>query len=358
MISNKHRAKLAAALVLPGLVLGACGSDDDDANAASGDGGGAATAAVADADVSGSITISGSSTVEPISALVREEFIAQNGNVDVSVDGPGTGDGFKLFCAGDTDISDASRPIKAEEAEACADAGIEFIELKVGIDGISVITAADNPLECLSFADLYALIGPESEGFGKWSDAQSLATELGSSTELPDSNLVITAPGTESGTYDSFVELVIESAGEARVEAGAISEDDVAAARADYAASPDDNAIIEGVTSDPGGLGWVGFAFADQAEGVKLMPISEEAGGECVAPTAETIQDTSYPISRDLFIYVNKAKAEESEALAAFVDFYLDGLDGFVEASDYIPLADNQASIDAWENRTAGTREG
>src|SRR5690606_13524270 len=108
----------------------------------------------------------------------------------------------------------------------------------------------------------------------------------------------------------------------------------------------------------PGGLGWVGFAFADQAEGVKLMPIAEEAGGECVAPTTDTIQDTSYPISRDLFIYVNKAKAEEGSALEAFVDFYIEGLNGFVEASDYIPLAENQASIDAWENRTAGTREG
>lgn len=354
MISNKQRATVVAALALPALLLGACGSDDADDGSATGD----TTDAVADTEVSGSIVISGSSTVEPVSALVREEFIAQNGNVDISVDGPGTGDGFQLFCEGETDISNASRAIKAEEAEACEAAGIEYIELKVGIDGLSVITAADNPLECLSFADLYALVGPESEGFSTWGDAQALATEMGSDTTFPDANLVITAPGTESGTFDSFVEIVIEAAGEARVEAGAISEDDVAAARADYAASPDDNAIIEGVSSDPGGFGWVGFAFASQAEGVKLMPVSEEPGGECVEPTTETIQDTSYPISRDLFIYVNKEKAEESEALAAFVDFYLAGLDGFVEASAYIPVADNQASIDAWENRTHGTREG
>ena len=141
------------------------------------------------------------------------------------------------------------------------------------------------------------------------------------------------------------------------MESGAITEDDLTA-RADYSASPDDNAIIEGVTADPGGLGWVGFAFADQAEGVRLMPISEEPGGECIEPTAETIQDTSYPIARDLFIYVNKAKAEENAALAAFVDFYLEGLTGFVEAADYIPLADAAETESAWADRTAGTREG
>ena len=156
---------------------------------------------------------------------------------------------------------------------------------------------------------------------------------------------------------DAAAELVLESAGEARVESGAITEDDLTA-RADYSASPDDNAIIEGVTADPGGLGWVGFAFADQAEGVRLMPVSEEPGGECVEPNAETIQDGTYPIARDLFIYVNKAKAEENAALAAFVDFYLEGLTGFVEAADYIPLADAAETESAWADRTAGTREG
>ncbi|MCB0970247.1 MAG: substrate-binding domain-containing protein [Acidimicrobiales bacterium] len=350
----KRRASLATALLVPALLLAACGTSDSDG----GEGGGGGAAPEANTDVSGSITISGSSTVEPITALVREEYIAQNDAVDISVDGPGTGDGFALFCEGDTDISDASRPIKEEEATTCADNDIEFIELKVGIDGISVITNEANELECLSFQDLYALVGPESEGFENWTDASDLAGELGSDTEFPDENLIVTAPGAESGTFDSFVELVIESAGEARVESGAISEDDVAAARDDYSAQPDDNAIIESAQSDPGGLGWVGFAFADQAEGVKKMPISEEPGGDCVEPTQETIQDTSYPISRDLFIYVNKAKAEENEALPAFVDFYLAGLTDFVEASDYIALADDSETLDVWENRTTGTREG
>ncbi len=354
MISKKHQASLAAVLIVPALLLGACGKKTDDEGTGSGD----QTEATADTSVSGSVVVSGSSTVEPITNFAREDFIAQNDQVDIDVEGPGTGDGFALFCDGETDISDASRPIKEEEIATCEENGIEFIELEVAIDGLSVITAEANPLECLSFADVYALAGPESEGFSKWTDAQALATELGSDTEFPDENLVVTAPGAESGTFDSFIELVTSGVAEARFEEGKIEEDAVETVRADYSASPNDNAIIEGVAGDPGGFGWVGFAFADQAEGVRLMPISEEPGGECIEPTAETIQDTSYPIARDLFIYVNKAKAEENAALAAFVDFYLEGLTGFVEAADYIPLADAAETESAWADRTAGTREG
>ena len=244
------------------------------------------------------VTVSGSSTVEPISTAVAEAFRGQNGDVDITVEGPGTGDGFEKFCGGETDISDASRPIKEEEVAACEDAGIEFVELKVGIDGISVITAPDNPLECMNFADLYALIGPEAEGVDNWSGATEVASALGSETELPDETLVITAPGEESGTYDSFIEIVLEPTAEPRVEAGDITEDEAATTRSDYSSSANDNTIIEGVAAEAGGLGWVGFAFADQAEGVKLMPVSEEPGGDCVAPSAETIQDGTYPISR------------------------------------------------------------
>lgn len=349
MISRKQRASFAAIVIIPALLLGACGKKSD------GESGSAATEAEADTAVTGSVTISGSSTVEPISNFVREDFIAQNDKVDISVDGPGTGDGFKLFCDGKTDISDASRPIKEEEAATCEENGIEFVELEIAIDGLSVITPDANPLECLSFADLYALSGPESEGFKKWTDAQKLATELGSDTEFPNENLVVTAPGAESGTYDSFIEIALKGIAEARTEEGKITEDQAGSARADYSASPNDNAIIEGVTGDPGGFGWVGFAFADQAEGVKLMPISEEPGGDCVEPTAETIQDGSYPISRSLYIYVNKAEAKKNKAVSAFVDFYIDGLAGFVEAADYIPLADDSATVKAWEAKTVGT---
>jgi phosphate transport system substrate-binding protein len=340
-------ATLAAALLL---TASACGNDNSD-EAAETD----ATVEGAD-ELSGSVSISGSSTVEPISTAVAEAFRAQAPDVDVTVEGPGTGDGFELFCSGETDISDASRPINEEEAAACADAGIEFVELEVGIDGISVITAEDNALECLNFADLYALIGPEAEGVDTWAGASEVASALGSDTELPDESLVITAPGEESGTYDSFIEIALEGAAEPRVESGDITEDEAATTRTDYAAQADDNAIIEGVSGEAGGLGWVGFAFADQAEGVKLMPIAAEPGGDCVEPTSETIQDGSYPISRSLYIYVNAGAAEENDALSQFVDFYLEGLTDFVEASDYIALADDSATTSAWEDKTTGTQ--
>ncbi|WP_421121014.1 phosphate ABC transporter substrate-binding protein PstS family protein [Aquihabitans daechungensis] len=349
MISKKRQASVAAALFVPVLLLGACGPKTDDPDSSGGS---------SSSDLSGEVVVSGSSTVAPISNAVREAFIAENGDVDVTVDGPGTGDGFKLFCDGETDISDASRPIKEEEATTCEENGIEFIELPVAIDGLSVITAEDNPLDCLNYADLYALTGPESEGFDSWTDAQDLASELGSDTEFPDENLVVTAPGSESGTYDSFIELVLAGTGEARLEEGKIEEDQAETTRADYSASPDDNVIIEGVSGDPGGLGWVGFAFADQAEGVKLMPIAEEPGGDCVEPSAETIQDGSYPISRTLYIYVNKAKAEDNPAVGAFVDAYLADLTTFVEGADYIPLADEAPTQETWESKTVGTTAG
>jgi len=348
-MKKKSRATwLLAVLAMFALLMAACGDDGgDDSSSGSGDSG----------SLSGSIKISGSSTVEPISALAREEFIAENGDVDISVDGPGTGDGFALFCDGETDISDASRAIDEEEVATCEKNGIEFIELRIAIDGLSVITQEDDELECLNFADLYALIGPESEGFENWSDAQTLAEELGSDTKMPDQNLVITAPGEESGTYDSFIEIALSDIAEARVEEGKIKEDVAETTRADYSASPDDNAIIEGVAGDSGGLGWVGFAFADQAEGVKLMPVASAPGEKCVAPSAETIQDGSYPIARPLYIYVNKAKAAANESLTAFVDYYLESLTDLVEASDYIPLADDAETLAAWTDKTAGAQE-
>ena len=157
--------------------------------------------------------MSGSSTVQPISEAVSEAFKEQNPGFDYTVEGPGTGDGFKKFCAGETDISDASRKIKADDTEdgVCKTNGVEYVELKVAIDGISVMTSpSNNAVTCLSFPDLYALVGPESTGFAKWSDAGALAKELGSNTTFPDAALTITGPGEESGTYDSFVELALD----------------------------------------------------------------------------------------------------------------------------------------------------
>jgi phosphate transport system substrate-binding protein len=270
------------------------------------------------AGVSGSIVVSGSSTVEPISTGVAEALAATNPDFTYTVEGPGTGDGFKKFCAGETDISDASRKIKDEEAKACADAGIEYVELKIAYDGMSVLTSPNNTaIACLSFADLYALVGPESTGFAKWSDAAAIAKELGSNTVFPDAELTITGPGEESGTFDSFVEIALAKIADARGHKGETT-------RPDYTASANDNAIIDGIAGSDTSLGWVGFAFAEEnKDKVGEIQVAKEANGTCVAPTAATIADGSYPLSRYLYIYVNKAKAAANPAVVAYVDSYL-----------------------------------
>lgn len=309
--------------------------------------------------LSGSIAVSGSSTVEPISAANAEKFSSQNPGVQISVDGPGTGDGFELFCNGDTDIADASRPIDPEEEiPACEKNGIEFVELKVAVDGISVLTSKDNTqVECLSFQDLYALLGPESEGFENWSDANTLGKKVGGSGDYPDVELTITAPGEESGTYDSFVEIVLEGI--------AVDErkqpEDGPFVRPDYQSSADDNVIIEGISGNATSLGWVGYAFFEGAsDTVRAIPVEEEEGAGCVEPTDETIANGEYPIARDLFIYVNKAKAEENPAVAAYVDFYLseEGLASVSEAG-YVDLTEDAVaeSEGVWESLETGSRE-
>jgi phosphate transport system substrate-binding protein len=355
-LATKARFGGLALLLAVGILATACGQEDP--RQAATDGGGAPASECPDAE--GDVIVSGSSTVEPISARVGE--LVEECDILANVDGPGTGDGFQLFCAGETDISDASRPIKAEEAAQCEKAGIDFIELKVGIDGIAVLTNPDNDVECLSFADLYALIGPESEGVGDWADGQDLATELGSNTTFPDAPLDITGPGEESGTYDSFTEIVFGDISEARAEEGAITDEQVETTRKDYSSQSDDNAIIAGVEGSPSSLGWVGFAFAEEAgDGVKAVPISEEPGGECVEPTPDTIADTSYPISRDLYIYVNAGTADENPAVAAYVDHYLsdEGIEA-VEEVGYVALTeeDLEATRAVWESRETGSRDG
>jgi phosphate transport system substrate-binding protein len=345
---NLTRTGLRPALaiaVAATLALAACSSNpdasdpDDSAPADDGDG------------LAGEIVISGSSTVEPITSIVAEDFGAANPDVQYSVDGPGTGDGFALFCAGETDISDASRAINDEEIAACEEGGVSYIELQVAIDGLSVITSPENSdVSCLSFGDLYALIGPESQGFDSWSDANDLAGEIGGDfgeihAPYPDATLSVTAPGEESGTFDSFVELVIGDVAEAR------GQDETT--RADYQASADDNVIIENIAGSPTSLGWVGFAFADESsDSVKSLEV--DGGDGCVAPTPETIASNEYPISRPLFIYVNAAEAEARPELAAFVDYYLsdEGIAAVSEA-DYVPLDDAALgeTRTAWDGR-------
>jgi phosphate transport system substrate-binding protein len=350
-LAQRRPLPLLALPLALALITVACGDDSD--TAAGGDDGGSGAASDG-GELSGTIDVSGSSTVAPVTTRVAELFEEVAPEIQVNVDGPGTGDGFALFCDGETDISDASRPISAEELETCEANGVEFIELKIAIDGLSVLTNPASDIECLSFADMYALVGPESQGFGTWTDASDLAAELGSDTELPDAPLDVTAPGEESGTYDSFVEIVLEDIADERGQA--------AESRPDYQSSADDNVIIQGIEGSDSSFGWVGYAYAIEAgDAVKQLAVSEGPGGECITPTEETVADGSYPIARDLYIYPNVQRLEENPSLVELLDFYLsdEGL-GAVGDVGYIDL--DSAAIDetrqVWQARETGTRDG
>jgi phosphate transport system substrate-binding protein len=338
---NRTSARVMTALIVLSLISAACGDD----------GGESITR----------IAISGSSTVEPISARVAQAYndIPENSSVAIAVDGPGTSDGFVLFCNGETDISDASRAIKQAELDTCIANGVEPIEIKVAIDGLSVVTSVNNDqISCLDFGDLYALLGAESVGFDNWSDADTLAAELaaarlgGSHAPYPDAPLVVTAPGEESGTFDSFIEIVLEGTADER------SAD--AEPRLDYQASANDDVIIDGVSRNATSLGWVGYAFyVNNADTVKALEI--DGGDGCVAPTPATIASGEYPISRPLFIYVNAARLDEKPRLAEFVDFYLgEAGNAAVDGAGYVRLTDEERATwkANWDARNVGKVDG
>lgn len=344
------RARLIALIGALALAVAACGSSGTTETSTEGTTG--------EVGLTGQIVISGSSTVEPITARVAEDFGAINPEIAISVDGPGTSDGFVLFCDGETDISDASRAINDGELEACTANGVEPIEIKVAIDGLSVLTSTNNAeINCLDFGDLYALLGAESTGFSNWSDANDLgaelaAAELGAShAPYPEVPLVITAPGEESGTFDSFVELVLGDTAEAR----GTDENP----RPDYVASGNDNVIIEGISTNDTSLGWVGYAFfVENQDVVKALQV--DGGDGCVGPTPETIASGEYPIARPLYIYVDKTNLADKPALQAFVDFYLtdEGLANVAEAG-YVDLTSEEIQTwrDNWTAQNVGKIE-
>jgi len=350
MRNRRKVLTILAAVAAFSLVAAACGDDDSDTTGTTG----GATGSTAE-DLTGTITISGSSTVQPITSLVAELF-----NEDVSdgvaftVDGPGTSDGFVLFCDGETDIQDASRPIEQEEIDACSANGVEYIELAVAFDGITVMTnPANADVTCLNNGDLYALFGPESDGIDTWDGADSLAKKVGGTDGFPSAPLEITAPGEESGTYDAFIDL--SGIEDIALEQG-VPEDEAAALRTNYQASPDDNVIISAMEGSDSPLGFVGFAFAEgAAEQVKILEV--DGGDGCVAPSRDTIADGSYPLSRTLYIYVNKGKLAESPALQAFVDYYVTdtGLVEAVTGTGYVELPADQieATRTTWEAESA-----
>ena len=345
----RKRARLTAvAVVSLALFAAACSTSNPSDNNTNGGQGSSSV-------VAGTVKVSGSSTVLPISQLVAEQFSQQNPDVQISVDGPGTTDGFVLFCKGQTAVSDASRPIADEEIAACKKNGINYIELPIAYDGITVMTSKNNSaVNCLSKADLYALIGPESKGFNSWSDANALDKELGGDGNFPNAPLDLVGPGQESGTWGSFIDLVLKDIAESR---GA--PDDTT--RTDYQSSANDNVIIQGIEGSDSSLGWVGFAYAEEnASNLKILGVSPatdasgEGSSDCVLPSRETISNGTYPLSRTLYIYVNTAMAQSDPAVKAFVDYYMTdaGINQAVQQVGYVDLPSDkiQSSQQAWSN--------
>ena len=266
-----------------------------------------------DSSLSGTIEIDGSSTVFPITQAVAEEFRKVHPGVQVPVGVSGTGGGFKRFVVGETHISNASRSIKPIEIAAAEENGVEFIEIAVGFDGLSVIAnPANDFLECLTTDELRAIWEPGSE-VDRWSDVRD---------GLPDSKFRLYGPDTDSGTFDYFTESIVHL------------ED---ASRSDYSASSDDNVLIRGVSGDKDALGYFGYAFYSSSPD-KLKLIAVDSGSGCIYPSPATINDGTYsPLSRPMFIYVNTA-ALEREEVVVFLNFYLDNATTLVEEVGYVSL--------------------
>jgi phosphate transport system substrate-binding protein len=297
---------------------------------------GAATSGPTTAPLSGSVVVDGSSTVYPISELVAEEFQLANPGVQVPVAFAGTGGGFKKFCVGETDINDASRPIKAEdegEGLACAANGIEYVELQVAIDGLTVVVNPDNAFAtCLTVEELATIYGPDSPEHLLWSQVRA---------GFPDQEVERYMPGADSGTFDYFTEVVN-------------GETDAATTHATQ--SENDNELVTGVAGDVNAIGFFGYAYYVENQD-KLKALEVDGGDGCIAPTTETINDNSYaPLSRPLFIYPDVGKAQERPQLKAFVDYYLANTSEFSAEVGYIALPDAllAAEVTEWETAVGG----
>jgi phosphate transport system substrate-binding protein len=268
----------------------------------------------ADGGLSGSISVDGSSTVYPITEAVAEEFgLEHEGAVRVTVGLSGTGGGFKRFCAGETDISNASRPIKGSEKQACVQNQVAFAEIPVAYDGLSIIVNPQNNfVQCLTVDELKKIWGPGST-VRRWSDVRQ---------GFPNTEMKLYGPGTSSGTFDYFTEEIVGETG---------------ASRADYTASEDDNVLVQGVEGDAASLGYFGFAYyKENAQRLKLVGVDGGAG--CVTPSEETIKNGTYkPLSRPLFIYVSN-KAMQRPEVKAFVEYYINNAAQLVPQVGYIPL--------------------
>ncbi|MHB1241807.1 MAG: PstS family phosphate ABC transporter substrate-binding protein [Gaiellaceae bacterium] len=312
------RVTITRAAVLLGLLgllalLAGCGGgrggDDETAGTTTSAGGGS--------DLTGRIQADGSSTVGPFTTAAAERFQDENPGVQVTVGVSGTGGGFERFCRGETDLSNASRPIKDAEAQLCADAGIEYVEFQVVNDALTVVVNKDNDwATCLTTEQLAAIWGPDSK-VDNWNQVDP---------SFPDQKLALYGPGTDSGTFDYFT-------GEINGEEGA--------SRSDYGASEDDNVIVTGVSGEKGGLGYFGFSYFEENQDT-LKAVEIDGGDGCVAPSVENAQNGTYkPLARPLFIYAKKESFTRPE-VEEFIAFVLDSEREIAEAAQYVPMTDEQ----------------
>jgi phosphate transport system substrate-binding protein len=270
-------------------------------------------------NLSGRIEADGSSTVGPFVTAAAEDFQAQNSGVQITVGISGTGGGFERFCAGETDLSDASRPIKDdEEVPVCQKNGIEYTEFQVANDGIAVVVNKENDwAKCLTVEQLNKIWGPDSK-VDNWNQVDP---------SFPDQKMTLAGPGTDSGTFDFFT-------------AAINGEED--ASRTDYQATEDDNVTVQAVEGDKGGLGYFGLSYFEQNQ-ENLNDVEVNSGSGCVAPTSETVQDGSYtPLSRPLFVYVKNTSLQKPE-VAAFVKYLLVNQEQIAQKALFVPMTAEQA---------------
>ncbi|GAA2126813.1 PstS family phosphate ABC transporter substrate-binding protein [Nocardioides bigeumensis] len=303
-MKRKTQIFLAPIAMVAVLALAACGGAD------AGDDDGSSGA-------SGNVVVDGSSTVFPMSSAAQELLNEENPDVKVAVSEAGTGGGFERFCNEETDISDASRPIEDDEVAACEEKGIEYTELQVATDALTVVVHPDLAVDCLTTGQLIQLWEPGSD-VTNWNQLDP---------SFPDQEVALFGPGTDSGTYDYMANDVIGSEEEAT--------------RDDYEASEDDNVLVQGVAGTEGATGYFGYTYYEEnADSLKALAIDN--GNGCIEPSAETAQAGEYtPLARPLFIYVNNAKYNDNPAVAAYVDFYIENLAEIAEVGQFIPLSDD-----------------
>jgi phosphate transport system substrate-binding protein len=309
VITKKWWLALAAFGVLA-LGVAACGGDDDDDSGDSGD---------TPSGLSGDITIDGSSTVAPLTERIAEDFQGENPDVRVTVGTAGTSGGFEKFCAGDTDINDASRAIEPTEEKACSSDNVTYEEVRVATDALTVVVNTENPVTCMT-VDQLSQVWNKGSTVDSWDQIKNLDAEYSETLDL-------FGPGTDSGTFDYFTEAINGEEGVQRTDYNNVGEDD--------------NATVTGVSGSPGGMGYFGFSFYQENQDT-LKALEIDGGDGCVAPSVETAQDDSYtPLSRPLFIYPS-AESLQDETVKAFVEYYVDNVNNVAETIGFIPLTDEQ----------------